>query len=386
MDIDEYMILSLPPMPIRKARSFQSEDRHPPVQMAIDRLTPHEVQEIVAAPGTLGVVRAKVPLKLIEPSETATPLSGASGAWGLEAVGASDCKRTGAGAKVAILDTGCEINHEAFRHLDRENRIKTRNFTAGAEQDVIDIHGHGTHCAGTICGSEVGGMRIGVAPGVEELLVGKVLGDGGGTNDVVTRAMLWASEQGATIISMSLGIDFPGLVDTLHTVRGLPLAHATSMALRDYRNTVAVFAKVTQLLASRAVLVIAASGNESSRPAYTIDKSPPSASEHVLSVAAVGRSPNGLVVAPFSNTGADIAAPGVGVTSAKVGGGTTACSGTSMATPHVVGVAALWSEWLNEHMGIVTHDTLKARLLAMATPLPGMRFNDVGSGLVRAPD
>ena len=67
-------------------------------------------------------------------------------------------------------------------------------------------------------------------------------------------------------------------------------------------------------------------------------------SEGLLSVAALGQGGSTLDVAPFSNTSALVAAPGVGVTSARRGGGLVSMSGTSMATPHVAGVAALWAE------------------------------------------
>ncbi|UUZ52799.1 S8 family serine peptidase [Massilia sp. H-1] len=79
-----------------------------------------------------------------------------------------------------------------------------------------DGHGHGTHCAGTIFGRAVNGIRIGVAPGVTRALIGKVLdSDGGGSSDNIVEAMLWAVEQGAHVISMSIGMDFGGYVKQL---------------------------------------------------------------------------------------------------------------------------------------------------------------------------
>ena len=88
--------------------------------------------------------------------------------------------------------------------------ILQKNFT---QEEDDDNHGHGTHCAGTIFGREVDNQRIGVAPGVNTALIGKVLGTGGGSSATLASAINWAADKGAHVISMSLGIDFPGFVD-----------------------------------------------------------------------------------------------------------------------------------------------------------------------------
>ena len=107
--------------------------------------------------------------------------------WGVQAVGASRSAYTGDGITVAVLDTGIEKDHPAFK--DRGVEILTKNFT---DEPDADLDGHGTHCAGTIFGRPTEGCRIGVAPGVSRALIGKVLGQEGGSTDAIFKAILWA--------------------------------------------------------------------------------------------------------------------------------------------------------------------------------------------------
>jgi subtilisin family serine protease len=384
-DEEQYVVLEVRPTgPTRRGRAAAQGALA--ATLSVESLTARDAGAARSDPTV--AVAPLLPMKLVEPVQAldAQTPSGPGTAWGVEAVGALESPFTGAGITVAVLDTGIDAAHAAFAGL----RVVERDFTGDGDGDR---EGHGTHCAGTIAGRDVNGYRYGVAPGVEELLVGKVLGEAGGSTDALMRAMLWALESGAHVVSMSLGLDFPGLV-ARWTDEGLPLEPATSRALEGYRDTIRLFGRLADVFRAagpygRGALVIAASGNESRRDdgtPYTIGVSPPAASEGFVAVGAVERTTDGtLRLAGFSNAGATVVAPGVGILSARPGGGFRASSGTSMAAPHVAGVAALWAESVLASTGHLDVGLLHARLTGNSAELAGIDATDAGAGLVRAP-
>jgi subtilisin family serine protease len=318
------------------------------------------------------------------PAADAQPAAGPT--WGVTAVGADTSSCDGKGITVAVLDTGIDKNHPAFAGVT----INERDFTGAGNGDT---HGHGTHCAGTIFGRDVQGTRIGVARGVTNALIGKVIGPNGGASDSIASAIQWALDNDAHVVSMSLGIDFPGYQEQLEN-QGMPKLAATSMALEGYRANVQLFERLAALIRAHAAfghptLVVAAAGNESERPDFVIAVSPPAVADGFISVAALGQAPDAkFSVATFSNTGANIAGPGVGIVSAAAGGtGLQTMSGTSMATPHVAGVAALWAESILRG-GPLAALSWTSRLIASGTTqsmVTGFDPFDIGAGLVKSP-
>jgi subtilisin family serine protease len=359
------------------------------LKVDIEEIERRDIPKLVRDRDVVAVAPA-IPFKLIAPVEHSNDVQALADniAWGVQAVGADSSPFTGDGVIVCVLDTGIDASHAAFQGVE----LVQKNFTNEADGDV---HGHGTHCAGTIFGRSTAGTRIGVAPGVKKALIGKVLGAQGGGSEQILKAIQWAVESGANVISMSLGMDFPGLVAQLVQEREFPIELATSRALEAYRANVVLFERLATLVRAQGAfgagtVIIAAAGNESRRdqnPDFEIAVAPPAAAEGIVSVAALGRGANGFVVAPFSNTGANVAAPGVQIVSAKLGGGLAAMSGTSMATPHVAGIAALWAERIGK-MGGSLGQQLTARLIASGIAqgfAAGFDPADVGAGLVRAP-
>ncbi|MDX3077654.1 S8 family serine peptidase [Streptomyces sp. MI02-7b] len=234
---------------------------------------------------------------------------------------------TGAGVRVAVLDSGVDSTHP-----DLAGRVvASRSFVPG--DDVLDRNGHGTHTASTVAGTGAAsdGKERGVAPGAD-LIVGKVLGDNGsGAISGIIAGMEWAARtEHAKVINMSLG------TAAWHT-QDDPLSQA-----------------VNQLSAETGALFVIAAGNSGNSP-YSV--SAPGTADAALTVGAVDSSDH---LADFSSAGPrlsddalkpDLTAPGVDVLAARSqymnDGGEgyyRSDSGTSMAAPHVAGAAVLLAQ------------------------------------------
>lgn len=311
-------------------------------------------------------------------------------AWGVAAVGATNSPYDGAGVTVALLDTGVDRSHPAFQGVT----FTVKNFTGrGADDDVTDESGHGTHCAGVIFGREHDGVRIGVAPGVTNALVAKVLDkDGQGSTIGVLNALHWAFLNGANIVSMSLGFNYAGRVEELMQ-EGKPADYAVARTLQAYRENMKAFEQVIAMLGQQGAgvpgaLVIAAAGNDSHRdrnPEYVIDVAMPAATLDVLSVGAVRRQGGKFAVADFSNINPVVCAPGFDIVSAGRNNDLAAMSGTSMACPHVAGVAALWWQRALKVNRVARADTVRSMLRGQLKILEELDFVDRGEGLAQAP-
>lgn len=368
-----------------KAFAEENEDN---IKIEVEELSIERVAKTMQHEDVLAIAPS-IPMSLINPvsSSAITAPQSANITWGLKTIEADKSSYTGDGVIVGVLDTGIDEKHKAFNGV----QLTIKDFTGEGSGDQ---NGHGTHCAGTIFGQNINGLRFGVATGVKKAIIGKVIGKNGGSSEKIAEAMQWAVEQGAQIISMSLGIDFPGLVKHLER-SGMPTELATSKALEGYRSNIFLFESLCNFLLAKkqntpGTIIVAAAGNESRRDLqnnYKISVAPPAVAKGIISVGALAEKNNGCEIAFFSNTGVMIAAPGVDIISAESGGNLSIKSGTSMATPHAAGVAALWAEKLMKQ-GMLSSYQLTAKLLASGTVdciNKGFDPADIGGGLITAP-
>ncbi len=277
--------------------------------------------------------------------------------WGLQASRAAGSRYSGKGIRLAVLDTGFELQHPDFAG----RAIVSRSFVAGVAS-ADDGHGHGTHCVGTACGplAPPTGRRYGAAHR-SAIHVGKVLSDqGSGVDAGILAGIDWAVGSKCQVISMSLGAD----------------VQTTSVA----------YETAGQRALDAGSLIVAAAGNNARRAQGNFGfVGRPANSRSFMAVAAVDA---GLRIADFSardtvrsaGTAVDIAGPGVAVYSSwLLPARYRSISGTSMATPHVAGIAALWAEATGARGA-----ALWQRVVGAASLL-GAPVNDVGRGLVQAP-
>ncbi|MDX3353221.1 S8 family serine peptidase [Streptomyces sp. ME01-24h] len=270
---------------------------------------------------------------------------------------------TGAGVKVAVLDTGADTGHPDLK----DRIVATRSFVP--DLDVQDVKGHGTHVASTVAGTGAasGGKEKGVAPGAD-LVVGKVLGNAGeGQESWVISGMEWAARtQHARVVNMSLGSDEPS------------------------DGTDPMSQSLNALSAETGTLFVVASGNTGVKGTYTIGS--PAAADAALTVGAVDSTDR---LANFSSVGPrvgnegvkpDVTAPGVGVLAARSqymsqGEGYYITSdGTSMASPHVAGAAVLLAQ---KHPDWTARQ-LKDALMSTSKPTPYLTAYQGGAGRVDA--
>ncbi|MCW5198470.1 S8 family serine peptidase [Desulfobulbus sp. F3] len=371
-----------------------NEREYEPASVSIKTIDGHETdaEELRANPKNFAVMDAEAIFSLIPPkarnASDAISLKTAGTLRmpeGLLAVNADTSPFTGQGVTIAVLDTGIDADHPAFKG----KKLARRDFTGEGSSldDVTDVEGHGTHVAGTACGAVVDDVRIGVAPGVTKLCIGKVIGAKGGTLEMLLKGIYWAiMDENASVVSMSLGYDLPGNTERL-IQSGMNPALATQQAMRLQNDIIKGIASLRVFLESQRknVLFVAASGNESERPAFVLDAGLPAA--ELFSVGAVGLKAGKWEVASFSNARAQLVAPGVDIVSAAVGGGWATMSGTSMATPHVAGVAALWVEKLRSTGEMTIPGSLYSVMMANATkhPLANTDAGSIGAGMVQAP-
>ncbi|MEU7590465.1 S8 family serine peptidase [Micromonospora sp. NPDC049230] len=268
---------------------------------------------------------------------------------------------TGAGVRVAVLDTGAD-----FTHPDLAGRVADRSDFTAEGGDAVDHNGHGTHVASTIAGTGAAahGQRRGVAPDAK-LVIGKVLDDhGSGADSGIIAGMEWAAAR-ADVINMSLG----------------------GSEADDGTDPLSL--AVDALSKSTGVLFIVAAGNNGGAI------SSPASAASALTVGAVDRDDR---LADFSSRGPlvtshvakpELVAPGVDIVAARAAGTNLqdpidryyeAISGTSMASPHVAGAAALLAQRHPDWTGT----QLKAALVGAADPLTGIDAYAVGAGRLNA--
>ncbi|MBL1218708.1 MAG: subtilisin [Planctomycetes bacterium] len=273
--------------------------------------------------------------------------------WGVKHIGggyAHDFGYTGSGVKVAVLDTGIDYNHPELA-----GKVMGGWDFQNNDPDPMDDHDHGTHVSGTIAAAWDSVGVVGVAPDAE-LYALKVLNQNGSGNfSTVIAALQWSIDNGMNVTNQSLG---------------------------SFTNPGSAVQNAYDAAYDAGILHVAASGNF-----YGLfGVSWPARYESVIAVGAINKN-NGVPL--FVDTGPqmELAAPGVDVPSCKRGGGYIEFSGTSMASPHAAGVAALAfaSGVIDENEDGKINDDVRRRLAETAIDRGSLgRDNKYGYGIVNA--
>ena len=258
----------------------------------------------------------------------------------------------GEGVTIAVIDSGCDINHESLK----SNIIGVRNFTSEDGKNpniVIDRVGHGTHVVGTIVANSNNNTILGVAPMANIHVLKAIDRTGTGKISWVVNAIYYAIEQKVDIISMSLGV-----------------GQSSDKLERAVKEAI-----------NKNIAIVCAAGNEGDGDANDFEYSYPAAYVDVISVGAVDKKG-----APeyFSNANLviDVVAPGVDILSTYPDNKFAILSGTSMATPHVAGSLALLKNWSkSEFKRNLTQEELYAQLIKHTKLLDYPRTVQ-GNGLV----
>ncbi|RDY24467.1 serine protease [Romboutsia maritimum] len=262
-----------------------------------------------------------------------------------------DTSDRGAGINIAIIDSGCDINHESLK----DNIVGVRNFTDedGKNYNIVtDRVGHGTHVTGIIAAKGKNSI-VGVAPDASIYVLKAIDRTGSGKLSWVIRAIYYAIEKNVDIISMSLG-----------------MANSDDKLEKAIREAI-----------NKNIIVVCAAGNEGDGNPNDFKYSYPATYADVISVGAVDKK---AVPANFSNANLviDVVAPGVNIISTYPNNQFASLSGTSMAAPHVTGTLALLKNWgKKEFQRNLTQEEIYAQLIKNTKTLEYSRTLQ-GNGLV----